>query len=120
MEVEHRPDVQQAGGGVPVVADLQVERPHDRLEPGDVGGQIRRPDRRVFDKRDRFRRAFAPGEQREAGFAHRPDEVHLGRLRANGRAQPETFRGQERQPLRHVVVELNDENGFTRLVLQLE
>src|SRR5213075_2946034 len=54
----HVRPVQQAGGRVPVVTDLEIERPHDRLEPGDVGGQLGRTDRGVFDERDRLRRAL--------------------------------------------------------------
>jgi hypothetical protein len=120
VQVEDRSDMQQAGCGMAVIAHLEAERPHDRVEPGDVGRQVRRPDRRVFDKGDWLGRAFPTRQQRKARLSQQPDQIHLGRFRTNGGAQTEALPGQQRQPFRHVVIKFDDQNRLARLGIELE
>src|SRR5260370_7414786 len=75
MEIENGPDMEQAARGMSVVARFQSEGFHDRLQPADVIGQLRRTNRCVFNERDRFRWTDAAGQKGNAGFAHPPNEI---------------------------------------------
>ena len=74
MQIQHGADVQQPAGRVAVKRRLDADPRHQLLQPGNIGGQILRAHRRVFDEARGLRIAFAAGEQGEAGFAHGPDQ----------------------------------------------
>ena len=112
--------MEQSARGVPVVTCLQPERFHDRLQSEHVFGQLRGANRRVFNECNRFFRPNAAGQKRETGFAHRPNQVHLRRVSENFRAKPNLSRFQDRQPLCHIVVELDDQNRFARFRIEFE
>src|SRR5260370_29335791 len=63
MEIENGPDMEQTARGMSVVARFQSEGFHDRLQPADVIGQLRRTNRCVFNERDRFRWTDAAGQK---------------------------------------------------------
>src|SRR2546423_15158135 len=104
--------MKQSRRGMSVIANLEVERPHDRLETRDIIGQLSRPHGRVLDERDWFRCAFASGQEGQSSFAHLPDEIHFGRLGADGGAQSELLRGKHCKTLANVVVKFDDQNCF--------
>ena len=51
MQIQHRPDVQQARGRMAIIRSLQAERSHERLQSGHVRGQILRAHSGVLDAR---------------------------------------------------------------------
>ena len=110
MQIEHRPDVKESAGGVAVITRLQTERCHDRLQSAHVFRQLRRANRGVFNECDRLGRTDAASQKREAGFAHRPDQVHLRWIGQNFRAQPDLSRLQDRQSLCDVFIKLDEQN----------
>ena len=86
VEVEHRSHVKQSTSSVTVITRLQPERFHDRLQAAHVSWQLCRANGSVFDKRHWLGRTDATRQKREARFAHRPDQVHLRRIREDFRA----------------------------------
>ena len=63
MQIQHRPDVQQARRRVAVERCLHPDALHQFLQARDIRRQILRPHRRVLDEARRLGRAFAAGEQ---------------------------------------------------------
>jgi hypothetical protein len=112
--------MQQSAGSVPVIARFQSERLHDGLQTAHVLRQLRRANSSVFNERDRLRWPDATGQKRETRFAHRPDKIHLRWIGQDFRAQPELSRLQDRQSVRHPVVEFNDQDRFAWLRIEFE
>ena len=113
--------MEQPGGGVAIVTGMEAERPENSLQGGDVGRELMRPDRGVFDPGDRLGVSFAAGEQRNARLAEIPHEIGLSRVLQDLGADPETPGGDSGQALGHrLVEEFHDEDALGRPGVELE
>src|SRR5678816_331670 len=83
VRIEHRPNMKKAGGSMTVIAYLEAQWPHDRIETRYIGWKLGRTDSSIFNKGNRFGRPFPAGKKRKTSLANGPYGVHLRRLSAN-------------------------------------
>ena len=102
LEVEQRPDVKAAGGGMPGERGAHAVFGDDALEVGDEGAQALGGDRGVLDERGRPLGARRAHQQRQDGAAQggrlgerggvrQVDDLHRGELRDQGPQARQTF-----------------------------
>ena len=112
--------MEQARSRMAVEGGLQPQRPHQRLQPGDVSGQIPRLHRGILDAGRRFGVALAAGQQRKPRLAQRPNRLRFRLALENGLAQAQAALGQCRQAVVHVIKKLDRQDGLAGFELQFE
>ncbi len=120
VQVEHRPDVQLARGGVAVVRGDELEGSENGLEPGDISRKSIGSDADILDARSGLCRSRPTGQQREPGLPQRPDELLPVGIGQHEPPIADTGLVERGEPSVHITEELDQEQRLARVFIEPE